>query len=77
MRRPWARLALSERLLVNLRSGDAIGGILRAQEGNVLVIADARVFQTDGPGEGRPVDGEILVELGNVSFAQRLAPRNG
>jgi hypothetical protein len=67
--RPW-RLVKARRVVVNLRSGQAIEGLLVRQEGPLLFIAEARLHE----GSENPVliDGQAVVERQIVDFIQIL-----
>jgi hypothetical protein len=67
--RPW-RLVRARRVVVNLRSGQAIEGLLVRQEGPLLFIAEARLHE----GSDNPVviDGQAVVERQTVDFIQIL-----
>lgn len=70
--RAWRAYVL-RRLLVNLKSGDAIGGALRSERHGTLVLVDATLWRS---GES-PValDGEVIIDIDNVAFCQALAPK--
>lgn len=70
--RPW-NVAVLHRVVVNLRSGTAITGVLIRQRGPLLVIADAQVHAVGE--EPVHVDGEVIVERAHVDFVQALADR--
>lgn len=72
MGRPWARVALNERILVNLKSGKAIGGILWKERGGLLVLRDASIYELGS--NPVPLDGDTIIERVDIDFAQRLAP---
>ncbi|MGY4543268.1 hypothetical protein ACVWY0_003201 [Arthrobacter sp. UYNi723] len=67
--RPW-RLVKARRVVVNLRSGQAIEGLLVRQAGSLLFIAEARLHE----GSENPVliDGQAVVERQTVDFIQIL-----
>lgn len=71
-RTAWTR-RLRSRFLVQLRSGTAIEGILWRTEGRVVILRDVRIH---APGSTSPVraDGEVLVELDHIDYAQLAAP---
>lgn len=63
-------LVLRRRVLVNLKSGNAIGGVLWTRSRRYLVLKGAELLES-----GRApvaVDGEVLVERSNVDFVQVL-----
>lgn len=74
MRRPWRRLALHDRVIVNLKpAGEtAIDGVLWDEVDGLLVMRDARMHGAGAAPEGTPIDGEVLIERADVYFAQRI-----
>lgn len=68
--RGWRRVAWRRRVIVNLRSGGAIVGVLRNARGGVLELAQAMYH----PPGGTPValDGSAIIDTANVDFAQVL-----
>jgi hypothetical protein len=60
------------RILVNLKSGNAIAGVLWSTSRGVLVLKGAELLE---PGES-PVrlDGEAIIGIGEVDFAQVANP---
>lgn len=64
------RLVKARRVVVNLRSGQAIGGLLVRRQGPLLFIAEARLF--DGDSDPVPVDGQAVIERSVVDFIQVL-----
>lgn len=69
----WRRTAARRRVVVNLKSDKAIVGVLWAKRGPLLVLKDATLLEatTSSPHQTR-LDGEVLVERGNVDFVQVL-----
>lgn len=68
----WRRSAVRTRVLLNLKTDKAFRAVLWAKRGPLLVLKDASLLEA-----GRdPVklDGEVLVERGNVDFVQVLGP---
>lgn len=65
--RPW-RLVKARRVVVNLRSGQAIEGLLVKQEGPLLFLAEARLHE--GSENPVPIDGQAVVERPNIDFIQ-------
>lgn len=64
----WRRAALRRRVLVNLKTDKALGGVLFAQRGPILVLKNAELHES-----GRPpvaLDGDVIVERSNVDFLQ-------
>lgn len=66
---PW-RLVKARRVVVNLRSGQAIQGLLVRQSGPLLFIAQAALHE--GPNDPVPLDGEAVIERQTIDFIQML-----
>lgn len=66
MIRHWKTWA-TEQVIVNLKSGSAFAGVLWQQRGPLLVLREATMHKD---GEGRRVDGEVVVRLEDVDFVQ-------
>lgn len=66
---PW-RLVKARRVVVNLRSGQAIQGLLVRQSGPLLFLAEAQLHE--GQNEPVPLDGQAVVERQTVDFIQML-----
>ena len=56
-------------MLVNLRSGKAIAGVLWRRGPRFLRLRGAELIEGD---RRYPVDGEVLIEWANVDFVQVL-----
>lgn len=62
------RTAVSERVLVNLKSGQAVDGVLWTRRGRFTVLRDAQLLE---PGaEPVRLDGEVVVDRGEIAFTQ-------
>ena len=63
-------LALRRRVLVNLKTGNAVRGVLWTRRRRTLVIKDAEFLEP----RTEPVRlvGEVLIDAGNVDFVQVL-----
>lgn len=61
---------LNRTVLVNLRSGNAIGGVCVYQSREALVLRGATVHEPDA--EPVAADGEVLIDRANVDFLQLL-----
>lgn len=70
------RFALGRRVVVNLRSGKAVEGVLTSRRGDVLLLRAGRLFE---PGaEPVAIDGETMIERRTVDFVQLLtSPEEG
>lgn len=66
---PW-RLVKARRVVVNLKSGQAIEGLLVRRSGPLLFIAEARLHE--GGDNPVPLDGQAVVERPTVDFIQVL-----
>lgn len=66
-----ARLAVRDRVVVNLTTGHALRGVLWSRRGRFLVLRDAELYE---PGNTRPqgMDGETIVDRAQVLIVQRL-----
>lgn len=63
-----SRWPVYERVLINLTNGSAINGLLVAQKGPLLVLADATLLmEAQDP---VVLDGEIYIERTQVLFLQ-------
>jgi hypothetical protein len=67
--RPW-RLVQARRVVVNLRSGQAIQGLLVRQSGPLLFLAEAELHE--GNNSPVPLDGQAVIERPTVDFIQML-----
>lgn len=65
--RAYQKLAINRRVVVNLTSGEAIGGVLWADRGPLIVLRDAQVHTEGGTA---PIDGEVLIERDRIAFTQ-------
>lgn len=60
-----------QRVIVNLRSGPALTGVVLRDWGRRIELGDARLHEA---GESRPLDGRAVVWKTNVAFVQVLPP---
>lgn len=67
--RPW-RLVTARRVVVNLRSGQAIDGLLIRKQGPLLFISEARLHE--GSENPTPIDGQAVIERETIDFIQML-----
>lgn len=67
--RPW-RLVKARKVVVNLRSGQAIEGLLVRQSGPLLFLAEAQLHE--GNSSPVPIDGQAVIERPGVDFIQLL-----
>lgn len=72
---PWRRLVVLRRVIVNLKDGGSMTGVLYRQEGALLVLREA-VFYEPGR-DGVPIDGEAIIERNEVLFVQVPPGREG
>ena len=71
----WARrLRIRDRVMVSLKSGNAVGGVVVRSAGGWLVLADPEIFDAES-GQSTPADGEIWLERVNVDYVQALNGR--
>ncbi|MEU1526365.1 hypothetical protein ABZ413_29630 [Nocardia rhamnosiphila] len=57
------------RVIVNLKTGSAIAGVITKWRGPFYVLRDASVHEGD---QSAPADGEVLVDKSNVDYIQAL-----
>lgn len=67
--RPW-QLVKARRVVVNLRSGQAIDGLLTRQQGPLLFLSEARLLE--GSDQPTPIDGQAVIERQTIDFIQML-----
>jgi hypothetical protein len=67
-RRSWRKLE-ARRVVVNLKSGPAVDGILVERTSGYLRIREA-VLHSGGSDEPAPLDGEVVVLNGEVEYLQ-------
>ncbi len=67
--RPYRRVLVHRRVVVNLTTGKAIEGILWDEQGQLLVLRDCYLHEggTAGP---VPMDGEVVIERDRIEFIQ-------
>lgn len=65
------RSRLRTRLIVTLKSGDAFDGVLWEADGRVWVLRQANAHGAGGQGEDLTVDGEVLLMVADIQYAQR------
>lgn len=65
----WAkRLMVRRRVLVSLRSGNAVTGVLWVRRGRSLVLRAAQLLE---PGaEPSPMDGDVVLDRDQIEFVQ-------
>lgn len=71
--RAWSKVALYERVLLNLKSGTAISGVLVRARGELLELKAARLHASAGsPPLAKPValEGPVIVPHQDVDFGQ-------
>lgn len=64
----WQRTAGRRRMIVNMKSGRSFIGILWRRRGRLLVLRDAAIV--DAAGDHHSLDGEVVVDVGEVEFVQ-------
>ncbi len=67
MARTYGRIAISRKVMVNLRSGSAIEGVLWDEQRPLIVLRSA-VLHTNG--QHAPLDGEVVVHQDEIAFVQ-------
>ncbi|PTR42039.1 hypothetical protein C8K38_111208 [Rhodococcus sp. OK611] len=63
------RLRVRSRVLVSLKTGNAVSGVIIRSAGAWIVVADAAVHDRDAS-RPTPADGEIWIERVNVDYVQ-------
>lgn len=64
---PWG-VVVSRRVVVNLKSGSAVDGVLIREDAGLLFLRNASLLEA---GErSTPLDGELVVERSEVDFVQ-------
>ncbi|ASR83174.1 RNA binding domain protein [Arthrobacter phage Abidatro] len=66
---PWA-VVVARRVIVNLKSGRAIDGVLVRRDGPLLFLRNAVLLEEGS--EPAAIDGEAVVEAVDVDFIQAL-----
>ncbi|MEX1078890.1 MAG: hypothetical protein WED09_07265 [Homoserinimonas sp.] len=66
----FTRLVVRRKVVVNLRDGQAIEGVLFKQSGPLLVVKNA-TFLEEGV-DPMPLDGDTVIERDQVLFIQAL-----
>ncbi|QGZ16896.1 RNA binding protein [Arthrobacter phage LittleTokyo] len=66
---PWESV-FARRVMVNLKSGRALDGVLVRRDHGLLFLKNAVLLEQGE--EPAPIDGEALVQLVNVDFIQAL-----
>lgn len=70
---PWRRSALHRKVVINLKTGRAVIGVLWAKRGPLLLVKDASIIEASAGARPVSADGEVLVERANVDFMQILS----
>lgn len=71
----WSRrLKILDRVVVSLKSGNAVGGVIANSTSVWITLADAEVYDVDSP-TPTPADGLIWLERKNVDYIQALSGR--
>lgn len=63
------RYIVHRRVVVNLRTGTAVSGVVTSVRGPLLIVRDATVH--DGE-QAAPADGEIVIDRANVDYVQAV-----
>lgn len=61
------RLTTRKRVLVNLRSGRAMTGVLWSRKGRTLVLKSAELIEGVDP---VPMDGDVVIDRDQVEYVQ-------
>ncbi|MET9286493.1 hypothetical protein [Nocardia beijingensis] len=63
------RYVVHRRVVVNLRTGTAVSGVVVGTRGPLLIVRDATVHDGD---QSAPADGEIVIDRANVDYVQAV-----
>jgi hypothetical protein len=69
---PFDRYPILRTAIVNLKSGTAFSGVIWQRRNGFLVLRNAKLLKPGG--EAMPIDGEILIFVGDVEFMQVVTP---
>lgn len=62
---------LRSRMVVTLKSGASFDGVLYSADRQVWVLRDAQALGAGDRGTNVPVDGEVLIHVADVEYAQK------
>lgn len=62
---------LRERVVVTTKAGDGFAGILYSHDDKALVLRDAAAVSAGDDKSDLPLDGELIVLMGDVAWIQR------
>lgn len=65
--RAFAGLLVTRRVVMNLKSGTALAGVIVRHDGPLVELADVALL---GGSDPQPVDGRVVVERADVDFIQ-------
>lgn len=65
----FRRIVVQRRVVVNLKTGSAIEGVLIKRSGPLLLLRDVVVHDVEGG--SNPADGEFVIERPNVDYIQK------
>lgn len=63
------RYIVHRRVVVNLRTGTAVSGLVTDIRGPLLIVRDATVHDGD---QAAPADGEIVIDRASVDYVQAV-----
>lgn len=64
----WRPPFLLRSVIVNLKSGESLSGLLWQSRGRWLILRKASLLVPNSP--PTPIDGEVVIERANVAFLQ-------
>ena len=64
------RYIVRRRVVVNLRTGTGVSGVITDVRGPLLIVRDATVHDGD---QAAPADGEVVIDRANVDYVQAVA----
>lgn len=61
-------------VIINLKTGGAVRGLIVLEHGSLIELADAELLVVGDRGDtiARPVDGRLIVDTENIDYAQIL-----
>lgn len=71
MRSRVLRDRLRHRVIVTMKSGQAFDGLLHSFDNHAWVLRDSTAMGAGEKGSNLPVDGEILLLVGEIAYIQR------
>jgi len=70
MKNIFQRYPELRRVIVNLKSGTVIGGVVWQKRRDCIIIKNANLIMADNKRVDQPIDGEVIVYLAEIDFVQ-------